>query len=72
VLSSVNDRIVWIRTIFRWDVANELVSETVYRALCTVAGLVLGHCKARKRPGWENDPCPAGWDEEEWDFEKGL
>ena len=37
---TINSRIVYLRTIFKWGVANEMVTETVYRALLTVSGLL--------------------------------
>jgi len=44
----VNYLVDAIRRMFRWGVSQELVSETVYRALATVAGLRKGHTTARE------------------------
>ncbi|MFO0806223.1 MAG: site-specific integrase [Gemmataceae bacterium] len=44
--SLINQRIGRLKRIFRWGVAEELVPETVYRALDAVAGLQAGRCDA--------------------------
>jgi len=47
---TVNSRIVQLRTIFKWGVSNEMVPETVYRALLTVTGLQPGRTNAKELP----------------------
>jgi integrase len=42
-----------IRRIFKWGVSQELIPETVYRALATVSGLKRGRTEAR-------EPDPVG------------
>lgn len=54
----INERVRIIRQVFEWGVSEELVPETVYRALMTVAGLQQGRSRAR-----ENKPVGAVADE---------
>jgi integrase len=49
----INERVRIIRQVFEWGVSEELVPETVYRALMTVAGLQKGRSRAR-------EPMPVG------------
>lgn len=44
----INQRVGRIVRMFRWGVSEELVPETVYRALTTVRGLEKGRCAARE------------------------
>lgn len=44
----INQRIGRIRRMFKWAVAEELVAETVYRALMAVSGLQRGRTEARE------------------------
>lgn len=46
--SVINQRVGRIVRMFRWGVSEELVPETVYRALTTVRGLEKGRCSARE------------------------
>lgn len=46
----INDQVARLKRVFRWGVAQELVPETVSRALDTVDGLVKGRCDAREKP----------------------
>ena len=45
----VNDLVDGIKRVFRWAVSQELLPETVYRALASVPGLRKGHTSARER-----------------------
>ena len=45
--TTINSYIGRVRRMFRWAVANELLAETVHRALLTVEPLKLGRCDAR-------------------------
>src|SRR5262249_2767685 len=44
----INQRIGRVVRMFKWAVAEELIPETVYRALTTVRGLQAGRCDARE------------------------
>ncbi len=44
----INQRIGRIVRVFRWGVSEEVVPETVYRALGTVSGLERGRCNVRE------------------------
>lgn len=44
----VNRQVGRIKYAFRWAVENELISGSVYHALCSVAGLRCGHTEARE------------------------
>jgi integrase len=48
VRSSINKQIGRIKMAFRWAVAEELLSPTVYQALITVPGLKRGRCSAEE------------------------
>ncbi len=54
----INQRVGRVVRMFRWAVEEELVPETVYRALRTVPGLQRGRCEAR-----ETDPVRPAPDE---------
>src|SRR5262245_38070042 len=47
----INERVRIIRPVFEWGVSEELVPETVFRALKTVAGLQQGRSRAREPKG---------------------
>lgn len=46
----VNDNIDWIRRVFRWGVAEQLVPPRVYQALRALPGLRRGRTEAREAP----------------------
>lgn len=46
----INGRVARVRAMFKWGVSEELVPETVYRALATVAGLQKGRTEAPEPP----------------------
>ncbi|MCL2119484.1 MAG: hypothetical protein FWH27_13760 [Planctomycetaceae bacterium] len=48
--TKINDRVGLIRTVFKWGVENELVPETIYRALLAVRGLEQGKTTAPDYP----------------------
>jgi hypothetical protein len=60
----INQRIGRIRRMFKWAVAEELLSETVYRALMAVPGLQRSRSQARETEpvsrspmSWLRPPC---------------
>jgi integrase len=44
---TINERVEYIRRVFKWGVANELVPANVYHALTAVEGLRKGRCSAK-------------------------
>jgi integrase len=44
----INERVRMIRSVFKWGVSQEMVPETVHRALLSVAGLRQGRSRARE------------------------
>jgi len=54
--NSINERVGGIRRIFQWGVSEELVPETVYRALMTVSMLKEGKTSAVDHPPVEEAP----------------